>query len=266
MKAAGNQRNRVGPRISTPLLRLFAGYSRWYLRRHFHSLRLSLAVQPSVTDMPTVIYSNHAAWWDPLVGLMLSRKLFPTRNVFAPMDAAALERYGFFKKLGVFGVEQGTRRGAVQFLRTAGTILQDRKNILWLTPQSRFADARERPARFKSGIGHLPGCAGRICFVPVAMEYTFWEERLPEILVRFGEPREIRADEARLDAAIWTDFFASQLTETQNALAAEARARKPERFVCLLRGGAGVGGVYDGWQALKARWRGHEFKPEHGTL
>lgn len=266
MKAAAIQRERGEPRISRPLLRLFAAYSRWYLRRHFHSLRVSLAVPPPATDTPTVIYSNHAAWWDPLAGLMLSREFFPGRNIFAPMDAAALERYGFFKKLGAFGVEQGTRRGAIQFLRAAGTILQKPENILWLTPQSRFADVRERPAQFKSGIGHLPGCADRISFVPMAMEYTFWEERLPEILVRFGEPREIRADEDQFDAAIWTDFFASQLTETQNALASEARARKPERFACLLRGGVGIGGVYDGWRALKAKWRGHEFKPEHGTL
>lgn len=252
--------------ISRPLLGLFAAYSRWYLGRHFHSLRVSRAGLPPELDAPAVIYSNHAAWWDPLAGLMLSREFFAGKKVFAPMDAVALERYGFFKKLGAFGVEQGKRRGAVQFLRTARSILQEPDNILWLTPQSRFADVRERPARFKSGIGHLPGCAARICFLPVAMEYTFWEECLPEILVRCGEPREIRADDARLDAAIWTDFFASQLTETQNALAAEARARKPERFVCLLRGGAGVGGVYDVWRALKAKWRGQEFKPEHGTL
>lgn len=35
------------------------------------------------------------------------------------MDAAALKHYAFLRKLGLFVVETGTRRGAAQFLRTA---------------------------------------------------------------------------------------------------------------------------------------------------
>ena len=217
-------------------------------------------------NLPLVIYSNHASWWDPLVGLLLARDFLPRKSVFAPMDAVALERYGFFKRLGAFGVEQGTRRGAVQFLRTARAVLQRPENVLWLTPQSRFADVRERPVSFKAGIGHLPDQAARVCFLPVAIEYVFWEERLPEILVRFGEPYETRADEMRLEPQVWTEFFAGKLAATQDVLAAEARQRNPEKFLCLLHGRAGVGALYDGWRALKAKWRGERFQPEHGRL
>ena len=39
------------------------------------------------------------------------------------MDAAALERYGILKRVGVFGVEMKTARGAAQFLRTGLAIL-----------------------------------------------------------------------------------------------------------------------------------------------
>jgi 1-acyl-sn-glycerol-3-phosphate acyltransferase len=255
------------PTISRSLLHVFARDSRKYLRRHFHSLRVSKAVQPPANlGMPLVVYSNHASWWDPLVGLLLAREFFPGRPVFVPMDAAALERYGFFKKLGAFGVEQGTRRGAVQFLRTASSILQRPENVLWLTSQSRFADVRERPVGFKSGIGHLPNQIPRLQFVPVAIEYTFWEERLPEILVRFGEPYETCTDEMRLEPEVWTEFFAGRLADAQNALAAEARQRNPGKFRCLLNGETGVGGMYDRWRAFKARWRGQTFQPEHGRL
>lgn len=58
----------------------------------------------------------------------------------------------FFKRLRAFGVEQGTRRGASQFLRLARTILQKPENALWLMPQNRFAHARERPVSFKAGM------------------------------------------------------------------------------------------------------------------
>jgi 1-acyl-sn-glycerol-3-phosphate acyltransferase len=255
------------PVISQPLRRLFTWYSRRYLRRHFHSLRVSRAsVLPLKTDQPLVIYSNHASWWDPLVALLLANEFLPGQRVFAPIDAVALKRYGFFKRLGAFGVEQGTQRGAVQFLRVARTILQQPENTLWLTPQSRFADARERPVSFKAGIGHLPKQVGQLCFVPVAIEYVFWEERLPEILVRFGKPYETCAEEMQLSPQMWTEFFAGQLADTQNALAAEARHRQPEKFRCLLRGASGVGGIYDCWRAVKAKWRGESFQPQHGKL
>jgi len=255
------------PEISKWLLDLFAWYSRRYVRRHFHSLRVSRAAQPPANvNVPTVVYSNHASWWDPLVGLLLARECFPGRPVFVPMDAAALKGYGFFKRLGAFGVEQGTRRGAVQFLRTARRVLQQPQNVLWLTPQSRFADVRERPVSFKTGIGHLPNQLPRLCFLPVAIEYVFWEERLPEVLVRFGEPYETCPDQVQLDPAVWTEFFARRLADAQDALAAEARQRDREKFRCLMHGNAGVGVVYDRWRAFKAWWRGQIFQPEHGRL
>jgi len=56
------------------------------------------------------------------------------------------------------------------------------------------------------------------------------------------------------------------LLTVQNALAAEARHRRPEKFRCLLRGQSGVGGIYDRWRAVKAKWRGEAFRPQHGKL
>jgi len=254
------------PTISRPLLRLFSWYSRRYVRRHFHSFRVSRATQfPSPLGMPLVIYSNHASWWDPLAGLLIARKFFPVRNLYVPMDAQALERYAFFKRLGVFGVEQNTPRGATKFLRVARDILSRSESVLWLTPQARFADVRELPAQFKPGIGHLPRLGPRICFLPVAIEYSFWEERLPEILVRIGEPRITRRDEPG-DTTMWTDRFSRDLSETQSALATEATRRDPQDFENLLSGRSGVGGIYDLWRALKARVTGQEFHSEHGKL
>ena len=255
------------PVISRPLLGLFGWYSQRYLRRHFHSLRVSLlGLPPANLQLPTVIYSNHASWWDPLVGLALMREFLRGKNVFTPMEETALERYGFFKQLGAFGVEQGTGRGAVEFLRRAQAILHAGQNILWLTPQARFADARERPVQFKPGIGHMPRLAERICFVPVAIEYAFWEERLPEILVRFGQPFETSNTDGQVKPPVWTEFFSQRLTQTQDALAADVLRRDPARFRCLLHGRAGVGGSYDLWRAFRAGWRGEKFQPEHGEL
>ena len=263
----GMPRSTVLPRISAPLMKWFVWYSRRYIRKHFHSLRVSLAgMPPQTSGLPLVLYSNHASWWDALVCLVVKDEFFADRNGFAPIDATMLGRYKMFGKFGFFGVEQNTRRGAVQFLRTAEAVLQSPARLLAITPQSRFADPRERPIRFERGLGHLAARLDRAMFVPVAAEYVFWEERLPEILVRFGEPVEIQSGKQdNLDAEDWTTSFEEKLTATQDALAIQAQGRNPDDFQTVLHGGAGQGGIYDLWRSVKARLRGERFTKEHGT-
>ena len=255
------------PRISPLLLKWFTWYSRRFVRRHFHSLRISKVGMPSTwSGVPVVMYSNHASWWDALVCLIIKAEFFPGRAAFAPIDAVMLERYKMFRKMGFFAVEQQNRRGAIHFLRTAEAILQDPGSLLAITPQSRFADVRQRPVHFEAGIGHLATRVEHAIFLPVAAEYVFWEERLPEILVRFGEPVAVRREHnAVYDAKYWTHLFEQKLTETQSALASEAQRRDPADFQMVLHGGAGQGGIYDWWRGLKAKLRGESFTKEHGT-
>ncbi len=253
------------PTVSRPLLHWFTWYSRRYIRRHFHSIRISRSGLPPASKLPLVIYSNHASWWDPLVGLVLKSEFFVDRILFAPIDASMLERYKMFAKLGFFGVEQHSRRGAVQFLRAGEAVLKSPQHLLAVTPQSRFADARERPVRFEAGLGHLATRVERALFVPFVAEYVFWEERLPEILVRFGEPVEVRREPtSALTPDGWTQQFEQKLQAAQDALSIESQRRDPTAFQTLLSGGAGQGGIYDWWRALKAKVRGEAFNREHG--
>lgn len=254
------------PHISPLLLRWFTWYSRRYLRRHFHSLRISLGGMPPDTQgRPIVIYSNHASWWDVLVCLVLKDEFFPGRNLFAPIDAAALENYQMFRRLGFFGVERGSRRGAVQFLRTAEAILKSPSPLLFITPQSRFADVRTRPVHFEAGLGHLAARVEDAVFVPVVGEYVFWEERLPEILVCFGEPVVVDQPLAsQFGSDAWTNRFERKLEAAQDALAAEVKLRDPDCFQTVLAGAAGQGGIYDWWRSFTAKLRGETFRKEHG--
>ena len=250
------------PATSPLLLRWFTAYSQRYLRRHFHSLRVSrAALPPTDCEAPLVIFSNHASWWDPLMWLALKAEFFPAHRSFSPIDAGALTRYKLLGRLGFFGVEKKSTRGAIQFLRTAESILQKPGHILALTPQGRFADARERPVGFETGLGHLAARVGGAMFVPMASEFVFWEERLPEILVRFGEPIATNEERAAED---WTALFESKLEATQDELATEAQRRNPGDFQIVLRGRAGQGGIYDWYRAAKAKMRGEKFVRDHG--
>lgn len=233
-------------RVSEFWLKWFAAYNRRYLRRHFHSLRILKHGLPCLTNQSTVIFLNHASWWDPLVCLFLAREFFPDRASFAPIDAAMLERYRFFKRLGFFGIEPGTVRGARSLFGTAEQLLGSSHNLLWLTPQGRFADPRERPVELQSGLGALAARFPQAAFVPLAIEYPFWTESKSEILVAFGES--ITPSDAPNE---WTEVFAGQLEKTQAELATYSLGRNPHDWQLLNRGRSGFAGIYGRWLRLR---------------
>jgi 1-acyl-sn-glycerol-3-phosphate acyltransferase len=255
----------TSPSVSPLLVSMFGRYCEGYLARHFHAVRLSKTQRPdpvAIHGKPLIVYFNHPSWWDPLICLQLAALLFPGRAHYGPIDASALGKYRFFEKLGFFGIEAGTARGARRFLSASQEILSRPDTALWVAAEGRFTDPRERPVRLRSGIGHLASRVRDAVLLPLALEYPFWEERGPEALARFGE--EIPTGDADLAAADWTPILEDGLGSALDALAAESLARDPARFEVLLGGGAGVGGVYDAWRRLKARFRGEPFDPEHG--
>ncbi|HEY0556925.1 MAG TPA: lysophospholipid acyltransferase family protein [Thermoanaerobaculia bacterium] len=248
------------PAVSPLLVSMLGRYCERYLARHFHAVRLSKAQRPdpvAVRGKPLIVYFNHPSWWDPLICLRLAAELFPDRTHFGPIDAQALGRYRFFEKLGFFGVEAGTARGARRFLAASQEILSRPDTALWIAAEGRFTDPRERPVRLRSGIGHLAARIRDAVLLPLAIEYPFWEERHPEALVRFGQ--EIPTGDADLAAADWTPILEDGLESALDALTQEALGRDPVRFEVLLGGSAGVGGVYDAWRRLKARFGGERL-------
>lgn len=259
------ERDGSSPELSPLLLSAFGRYCEHYLSRHFHAVRLSKSQRPdpvAIRDKPLIVYFNHPAWWDPLICLRLAHQLFPERRHYGPIDATALGKYRFFERLGFFGVEPGTARGARRFLTISQEILARPDAALWIAAEGRFTDPRERPVKLRSGLGHLASKARQAMLLPLAIEYPFWEEKFPEALTRFGE--ELPASDADMGPSDWTVVLETRLEEAQDALAVESLSRDTTRFEVLLGGSAGVGGVYDVWRRLKARVKGERFRPEHG--
>ena len=252
---------RILARRSQRLFRLFALYLRWYVSRHFHAMRLSRTGRPVVAPgRALIVYSNHPSWWDPAIYILLCDMLFRGRAGYGPMDSAALGKYGVLERMGVFGVPQDDKRGAGIFLRTALAVMEQPGTMLWITAEGQFTDARLRPIRLRPGLAHLARRLPGATILPLAIDYTFWNESRPEILVRFGDPLDTSLE---CDAAGWTVRLEQNLTQTMDALAAEATSRNPALFTPLLRGGAGVGGIYDSWRWLRSVRSGRRFDPSH---
>jgi 1-acyl-sn-glycerol-3-phosphate acyltransferase len=251
------------PEVSARIFKLFAAYSRWYILRRFHAVRILRKGLPSRRICrPLLIYLNHASWWDPLVCVYLCRRFFPDKTSFAPMDADSLRRYAFLKYLGIYGIEQHSARGAITFLRTTTALLKREDNAIWLTPQGRFVDARQRPVRLQRGIGALASRATEGAFLPLAIEYAFWTEPQPEILVSFGEIT-ITGKEPLRKHREWTEHFSCALEATQEKLAIRSCRRDLSDWLVMDRGASGVSPFYDAWRLLRARLRGEDFKREH---
>jgi len=251
---------------SKRLLALFDLYLRWYIGRHFHGLRVAHGERfLCEVQGPTIIYLNHPSWWDPLTCMMVARRFLPNANHYGPMDEAALKRYRFFGKLGLFPVELSTTRGAMQFLRSATEIVSTPNSVLWLTPQGCFADVRLVPLTFKDGLGALLSRLPEATLLPLAIEYVFWDERLPEILVNVGSSICISGG-GNTRTEDWSDPLTAALSAAQHELAELAMSRDASRFEALLDGGAGIGGVYNLWQRLRSGLRGEQYRPEHGSI
>lgn len=262
-RTSPNEFNARAP--SRRLVEIFGRYSDAYVRRCFHSVRLLKSGFPqSSPGLPLVIYLNHAAWWDPLVCLLLARRFFAARHSHAPVAAQALGRYRFFRRLGFFPVESGAS-GAMTFLAQSHAILQSPRSALWITPQGHFADVRDRPLRFQRGLSHIASRVERAAFMPLALEYVFWEERLPEILVSFGQPLVIGTNH-RLCVEETSLLFETALTSVQDHLAAAAQRRDGRKWTALLRGREGVGGVYQIWNRARAKIRGESYRIAHSQL
>jgi 1-acyl-sn-glycerol-3-phosphate acyltransferase len=252
-------------RPSRRLLSVFCAYLHWYVGRHFHAIRVANAGRFPNANGPMIVYSNHASWWDPLALILFSRYFLPTSDHYGPMDATALKHYGFLRKLGLFPIEPGTGRGAVQFLRAAKEILSWPGSVLWVTPEGRFTDMRTRPVVFRPGLAALVARLGACTLVPVAVEYTFWDERLPEILFCCGPP--IKVNNGREHSTEkWNERLCAALAATQDELAALARLRDPGNFETILSGRSGISGVYEGWKRLLALLTGRDYQASHGSI
>lgn len=245
---------------SPRLFWLFGYYLRWYFHRRFHAVRLSRSGVPAPSSGPLIVYSNHPSWWDPALYIVLNAMLFPKRAGFGPMDDASLGKYGVLRRMGIFGVEQNSARGAAQFLRTSLRVLADPAAMFWITGEGHFTDFRARPVVLRPGIAHLAKRVPGAVILPLAIEYTFWNESRPEVLVRFGPPVDTARDRS---VAEWTAHLEHELTRTMDVLAVESMTRNPGLFRSLVHGGTGIGGVYDLYRRARAALAGRRFDPSH---
>ncbi|MCW5765972.1 MAG: lysophospholipid acyltransferase family protein [Phycisphaeraceae bacterium] len=232
----------------------------WWLRRMFRrSFAGVWAACGTATELraadkhqgPAIVLMNHASWWDPLVGLMLARELTPRRRLLAPMELDQLKKFGFFRRLGVFGLDpdrSDALDAMVSYVRSRFEV--DPRTAFWITPQGQFTDPRT-PIRLRPGAASLAARSSTdVRVVCVAVEYAFWTDQKPEVFLRFAA---VPAPESPTTAG-WTRAMTHAMQANADALATLVTARDHAAFEPVLaarRGG--VNPLYDAWLRLRGR-------------
>ncbi len=250
--------------FSPAVTHIFYRYVQRMLTKRFNGVRvLGEPPQPVPADRAVIFYSNHPGWYDPLVMLLVSHNFLPDHTAFGPMDSVALEKYGFMKKIGIFGVEQDSPRGAARFLQISRGLLDMPGNALMITPQGEFSDIRKRQVMFKPGLARLAADCGAI-LQPFASEYIFWNEPRPEMLLNFGPQIDTR--EQKLSADQWKSRLEALLADAQDELAVASMARDASAFTTIIGGTSGVNPVYDAWRYVKSVLKGQKFSSAHSDI
>ena len=239
----------------------FRRYVRRFIRRNFNAVRC--AGKSYTEQLPTesvICFLNHPSWWDPMTVVLMTDLLFPSRRFYAPMDAEALQHYPILERLGFFPVTRDSVAGAKEFLNSSQEVLKSPDSILWITPTGSFHDVRH-PAPFLSGLSHLVDHQFKGSILTMAIEYTFWNERCPELLVEFASP--LNCSMLPIDREQRTLVLQESLAATQKSLAQRAIARDATAFSTLALGRAGVGGIYQSFQRMMVWIRGQRFQERH---
>ncbi|WP_308914762.1 lysophospholipid acyltransferase family protein [Jannaschia sp. LMIT008] len=244
---------------SPAMCRFFGGVMTRQMRGGFRAVRVLKPGLPTLPpDRPLIVYANHPSWWDPAFFIVLAVHLLGDRESYGVMEAEALERYGFMKRIGLFGIDPAQRTGAVRFLRVGAHVLSDPRRMLWVTAQGEFTDPRTRPVALRSGLAHLMGRVPNAVAVPLAVEYPFWSEKRAEALCAFGPPIEAGGTTEGMQAAL-TDALCGTMDRLRDA----AMGRDPIAFDRLAVGRRGTGGVYGLWSRARAIASGRRYDGDH---
>ncbi len=200
--------------------RLFALYNRQLIARRFEGLRVAGLdhLRERTPDVPQLLYANHSSWWDGLALFQLARvcKL----DLYAMMEERQLRRYPFHRKLGAFSVVRENPREALRSIEYAGNLLRHTSRTLLIFPQGATEPNDVRPLKFYTGAAHIIERVGEIDALPVALRYEFLDDFRPQIIIRIGKAKRIKAA-ADFDVKRMTHNFAATLTSTLDQIRAD---------------------------------------------
>lgn len=228
--------------ILTPLVRTYLVST---VRGHFTDVRVHLE-QPML-PMPTIVFATHQSWWDGHLILALCQFLKLEFRVL--MLQENLEKYGFLRYAGAFGVNRASVasvRGALHYSRAQLEAEVPRAVLLF--PSGEIMSPFVRPIAFESGLASLAlmcqkaGVKVQLCALAMRLEHGL--EARPSAYMRLGTSFDV----GEVGVSSLTASLSSELTLQADRLHQDLLQRQLENYLPILRG---LPSAQQGWDAVR---------------
>ena len=232
--------------------RIFLPYILRQFRKTFHGLYFLGPVPAIDPALPLLITPNHSTWWDGFFFYILNKRLF-RRTGYLMMLEEQLSKYGFFSRIGAFGIESGLARKSYEALKYSADVLRNPANALCVFPQGVLRYSGVRPLEFQRGVGFiLKLYGGEVNLLPLGIACEFLIDQRPEAF--FMADRVYQVNQRSFQGIQWLEHLEEDLLQRldQAVLAGEkgrtmVRGREPMNVR---------------WDAFAARL-GSGKKPQH---
>lgn len=236
-----------------------AFWGRWFerdVRRMFGVVRLAgdEALDPwkhggRITE-PVILCCTHASWWDAPVTIALSIRHFGFDGR-GMMEYRQLNRYRFFRSIGMFSVVREHPRSALQSLSYAARELAGTSRVLWMFPQGRLIPQHVRPIVAEPGIALLVKNLGSVKVACLGLHYDMTVAERPSVWARID----------RVESIQWTgeaseihEMVSNRLTALADRLADDVATGKVEDYIDVVRARPTFIERYDDLVA-RGRWK-----------
>ena len=220
------------------------------VRRSFHSVRLKGAhhlapwtpnAQRRMTE-PLILFATHGSWWDAALSMVLSLRTFEL-DAYGMMEFKQLDRYRFFRRIGLFSVVREDPAGAMRSLRYAASVLQGTGRALWMFPQGTLVNQERRPLELEPGLGILTRMVEPVWLCPVAFRYDMVREQRPDAVISIGETYRLERGPGSVKDVIRE--ASARLTIAADELKADALSEHVEPYELLYAGRTSMEKRYD---------------------
>lgn len=186
-------------------------------------------------NVPTILFAPHCNWWDGIVLYNITHRIF--RKEIRLM-VEELNRFPLLRRGGAYSVNKKSPQSAMKALQYSVDLLGDLRNILCIFPQGIIRPPRFRPIEFQTGLAYIAQNAvkkyGRVNLVPCAIDYCFFRDNRPEVIVDFGKRIEL-SKEFPIDRKNLTHMLEHALTETCDAQAYDISHGEVSKYSILFK-------------------------------
>ena len=163
--------------------------------------------------VPTILFAPHSNWWD---GIVLYNTTHRICKKEIRLMVEELNRFPLLRRGGAYSVNKKSPQSAMKALKYSVDLLKDLRNQLCIFPQGIIRPPHYRPIEFQTGLAYIAQSAvkkyGKINLIPLAVEYCFFRDNRPEVVVDFGKCIELT--DKNIDRHEYTKFLEQALTQT----------------------------------------------------